>query len=81
MRLLIVLLCSMVGACSSLPGAVNVPVPVHCAPANSPTPPKVSPNGLLAKMDDYHLILIIASERNDLIDYAGKADAIIQACK
>ncbi len=81
MRALILLLCTMAYGCSSLPAAVSVPVAVHCAPANSPTPPKVSPNSLLAKMDDYHLILIIASERNDLVDYAGKAEAIIKACQ
>ena len=57
------------------------PTPVACAPKNSPSPPKTVSDGLLAKMDDYHLVLIIAAERLELIDYAGKADAVIQACR
>lgn len=58
-----------------------LPTPVGCAPKDSPSPPKVTANALLAKMDDYHMALVIAAEREDLKDYAGKADAIIQACK
>ena len=58
-----------------------MPTPVACAPKDAPSKPTTLPDSLLAKMDDYHLILIIQQERLTLIDYAGKADAIIQACK
>jgi len=54
---------------------------VRCAPADSPSPPATTDNADLAKLDDRNLVLRIASERLDLIDYAGKADAIIQACR
>lgn len=57
------------------------PTPVACAPKDSPVTPKILSNSILSKMDDYHFTLIIAAERLELIDYAGKADAIIQACK
>ena len=75
-----ILLAINLSGCATLK-SVLLPTPVSCAPKDSPSPPKITANSLLAKMDDYHLILVIASERNDLVDYAGKADAIIQACK
>lgn len=57
------------------------PTPVACAPKDSPAPPVTTPGPDLAKLDDYKLVLTIAAERLRLIDYAGKADAIITACK
>ena len=76
------LLCAAVilPGCATLKSAL-MPTPVACAPKDSPTPPKVTANSLLAKMDDYHLILVIGSERNELITYSAKADAIIKACQ
>ncbi len=82
MKTLALLLCLMLQGCAGgMLKEVFFPTPVACAPKNSPTPPKVTSNSLLAKMDDYHTVLIIGAERLELIDYAGKADAIIQACK
>ena len=80
MRTLVLLCCIAISGCSTLQ-SILLPTPVPCAPKDSPTPPKITSDTLLAKMDDRHLVLIIASERLDLIDYAGKADAIISACK
>ena len=80
MKIGLILCCAALTGCASLQ-SVFKPTPVACAPKDSPSPPKISPDALLAKMDDRHLILVIASERLDLIDYAGKADAIISACK
>ena len=75
-----ILTLALLGGCSTLRTAL-LPTPVPCAPADSPTPPKVISDALLAKMDGYHTILIIASERLELISYAAQADAIIVACK
>ena len=66
--------------CAQAPTA-SMPTPVACAPKNAPSPPTTTANADLAKLDDRQLVLTIASERLDLIDYAGKADAIIQACR
>ena len=82
MRTIALLLCLTLQGCAS--GALReifFPTPTPCAPKNAPTPPKVVSDSLLAKMDDYHMVLIIAAERLELIDYAGKADAVIQACR
>jgi len=82
MRLIALLLCLALQGCAS--GALReilFPTPVACAPKDSPAPPKTVSDALLGKMDDYHLVLVIAAERLELIDYAGKADAIISACK
>ena len=59
---------------------VLMPTPVRCAPKDSPAPPKITSNSQLARFDNYHLILVIGAERLELIDYAGKASAIIAAC-
>ena len=82
MRGAALLLCLALQGCAG--GALKeilFPTPVACAPKNSPVAPKIISDALLARMDDYHLTLIIAAERLELIDYAGKADAIISACK
>jgi len=81
MRLILAILC-----CAAISGCATIrdtffPVATPCAPKDSPSPPKTTPNALLAKFDDYHMVLVIAAERNDLIDYAGKASAIIEACR
>jgi len=82
MKPIALLLCLVLQGCAGgMLKEVFFPTPVACAPKNSPTPPKVVSDALLAKMDDYHMVLIIAAERLELIDYAGKADAVIQACK
>lgn len=75
-----ILLAAFLTGCTALQTA-SVPTPVACAPKDSPSPPVTTPNADLGKLDDYKLVLTIASERLSLIDYAGKADAIIQACK
>ena len=74
------LLAMLLSGCATLQ-SVFTPTPVACAPKDAPSKPTTLPNELLAKMDDYHLVLVIAHERLTLIDYAGKADAIIQACR
>lgn len=66
--------------CATLQSAL-LPTPVACAPKDSPAKPQTLPNDLLAKMDDYHLVLVIQYERLVLIDYAGKASAIIESCR
>ena len=68
--------CSALSAITAL-----LPTPVGCAPKDSPSPPPVTQNQELAKLDDYQMILVIGAERNDLIVYAKQADAIIQACR
>ena len=78
MRILI-LCCAAMCGCATAPTA-SMPTPVRCAPADSPSPPATTANADLAKLDDRQLVLTIASERLDLIDYAGKASAIISAC-
>lgn len=80
MKTLLILCCIAISGCATSPTA-SIPVPVRCAPADSPSPPATTDNADLAKLDDRNLVLRIASERLDLIDYAGKADAIIQACR
>lgn len=80
MRLLVLCAAMLLPGCATLQ-SVFLPTPVPCAPKDSPSPPKITSNDLLAKFDDYHLILVIAAERNDLIVYAKAADAVIQACK
>ena len=82
MRTVILCTCLLLQGCAG--GALKeilFPTPVACAPKNSPTPPKVVSDSLLSKMDDFHLTLIIAAERLELIDYSGKAAAIIEACR
>ena len=80
MRALMILCCAAIAGCATAPTA-SMPTPVRCAPDNSPTVPAFTEKADLAKLDDRTLVLTIASERLDLIDYAGKADAVIQACK
>ncbi len=81
MKLIALLLAAAIlSGCGTL-ASVMLPTPVPCAPKDSPSPPKITSDALLAKMDGYHTILIIASERNELIVYSQAADAIIQACK
>ena len=72
---------SLQGCAGNMFKDVLFPTPVACAPKDAPTPPKTMSKELLAKMDAYHGVLIIGAERLELIDYAGKADAIVQACK
>ncbi len=72
-------ICILAG-CATAPTA-SMPTPVRCAPPDSPSPPAITAKADLAKLDDRALVLTIASERLDLIDYAGKADAVIQACR
>jgi hypothetical protein len=60
---------------------VFYPTPVGCAPKNAPEKPKTFSDNVLSKLDDYHYVLVISAERLELIDYAGKADAVIQQCK
>lgn len=69
------------GCASTMPQTVQVPVAVKCAPADSPTVPAITAKTDLLKLDDRGLVLRIAAERLDLIDYAGKADAVISACR
>ncbi len=73
-------LCLTAQGCATAPTA-SMPTPVACAPKDSPSLPATTSNADLAKLDDRKLVLTIASERLDLIDYAGKADAVIQACR
>jgi len=80
MRILLIACCLALSGCATLASAL-LPTPVRCAPKDSPSPPKITENSLLSKMDDYHLILVIGSERNELITYSAKADAIIKACQ
>lgn len=80
MRILLIACCIALSGCAGLKEAF-FPTPVACAPKDSPVPPKTLSNAILSKLDDYHLLLIIAAERLELIDYSGKADAVIQACK
>lgn len=79
MKAAILLIAFALQGCAAL--TALMPTPTPCAPKDSPAKPQTMSNDMLRKMDDYHLILIIGEERLRLIDYAGKADAIIQACK
>lgn len=79
-RTLILACVLALSGCANL-ASVFMPTPVACAPKDSPSPPKTVSNDLLSKLDDYHMILVIAEERLELITYAAKADAVIQACK
>lgn len=79
-RLIALFIVTILSGCASLQSAF-MPTPVPCAPKDAPAKPQTLPDALLKKMDDYHLVLVIQHERLVLIDYAGKADAIIQACK
>ena len=82
MRAIALLAClALQGCAGGMLKEILFPTPVACAPKTSPTPPKIVSDALLSKMDDYHVVLIIAAERLELIDYAGKADAVIQACR
>ena len=80
MKFLLILCCIAMQGCAAISSAL-LPTPVRCAPKDAPAKPQTLPDSLLAKMDDYHLALLIQHERLVLIDYAGKADAIIQACR
>ena len=80
MRALLLACCIALSGCAGLKEALY-PTPVRCAPKDSPVAPKTLSNSVLAKLDDYHLLLVIAAERLELIDYAGKASAVIDACK
>lgn len=71
---------AILSGCATAPTA-SAPTPVACAPKDSPTVPATTQNAELAKLDDYKLVLTIAADRLSLIDYAGKADAVIQACR
>ena len=77
----LVLLFLLQGCAGNMLKEIMFPTPVACAPKDSPVAPKTVSNSVLSKMDDYHTVLVIAAERLELIDYAGKADAVIQACK
>lgn len=81
-RPLVILCCAALSGCGTLlPKVVQIPVPVPCAPKDSPTPPKTVSNAVLMHLDDYHFILQIAVERSDLIVYSQQAAAIISACR
>ena len=80
MKAILIACCIALSGCAGLKEAI-FPTPVACAPKDSPVAPKTLSNSVLSKLDDYHLLLVIAAERLELIDYAGKADAIIQACR
>lgn len=79
MKTLLILCCAAMQGCAAV--SALMPTPVACAPKDSPSPPAVTSNADLSALDDRKLVLTIASERLTLIDYAGKADAIISACK
>ena len=79
MRLLLCCAAVMLQGCATL--SALLPTPTGCAPANSPTLPKITADSALAQMEDRNLILVIASERLDLVAYGRQASAIIEACK
>lgn len=75
---------ALLSGCSSLPElpkTTSVPVAVSCIPKLAPSLPAVKSKAELAALADEALVLTIAAERNDLLAYGQKADAVIKACR
>lgn len=71
----------LTGCATPVPNVVKIPVPVPCAPPDTPERPAMTPNAELAKMDDQALILTIAAERLEQGAYAAQAEVILKACR
>lgn len=76
-----IILLMLMASCASAPQSVNVPVATSCLPASVPEIPRTAESQELASLDDYQLVLRLASERLDLIVYSRQASALIQSCK
>lgn len=60
---------------------VKVPVPTSCLKeADVPVPVVVVDNQGLLALDDYQLVLTIASERLELLKHTGELRAVLSAC-
>ena len=71
--------------CESLPQVeireVKVPIAVPCIKsADVPVTPKILSNENLNVLDDFDLVIQIASERLDLLKHTGELSALIKAC-
>jgi len=83
MRLILIL--PLLAACSSQPSVelreVRVPIAVPCLEAREvPTRPEILGNPELQRLDDFQLVLAIASERLDLIAHTDILHAVLGAC-
>ena len=80
MRLvLLVLLLS--GCTTTVYRDVKIPIPVPCIEASGlPARPVIPDNHALAALDDYRLVLQLATDRLELLRHNGELSALIQAC-
>ena len=80
MRLvLLVLLLS--GCTTTVYRDVKIPIPVPCIEASGlPARPVIPDNNALAALDDYRLVLQLATDRLELLRHNGELSALIQAC-
>jgi hypothetical protein len=63
------------------PVEVKVAVPVPCVKAEDvPALPALPPPEALAALPDYELLITIEELRRRLVEYALKADAVLQGC-
>lgn len=62
------------------PEKVYIQVPVSCV-KESPILPVIATDAELAKMDDWDLVISIATARIALRQYAKEAAAVISACQ
>lgn len=58
-----------------------LPVAVSCVPKDAPKLPAVTPDQALKRMPDDGLVLTIAAERLELLQYSREAAAVIEGCK
>jgi hypothetical protein len=81
-RWLASLCCAAITGCATqvqIPEKVLVPIPVACLD-RLPDAPSVSKDAELLALDDYALVLTIASERKLLEVAYGELRAVAQAC-
>ncbi len=80
MRLILIALL-LSGCTTTVYRDVKVPIPVPCVEASGlPAAPVIPNNDALSALDDYRLVLQLATDRLELLRHNGELSALLKAC-
>ena len=81
-RIVLILSVLLVSGCSKLvvPETVEVPIPVPCV-KSLPDKPNFKSDTELVELDDYSLVIALASERLVYRSYSEKLEVLLMGCQ